>query len=40
MVQAGVGTLLFCRNDICQRLAAATLRWLPLESDPRWQLGT
>ncbi|EAA7245778.1 LysR family transcriptional regulator [Salmonella enterica subsp. salamae] len=38
MVQAGVGIAIL-PEPICQRLDKATLRWLPLESDLRWQLG-
>lgn len=38
MVQAGVG-LAILPEPICQRLDKTTLRWIPLESDLRWQLG-
>ncbi len=37
MVQAGVGIAIL-PVSICQRPDKATLRWLPLESDLRWQL--
>ena len=38
MVQAGVGVAIL-PEPICRRLDAKTLRWLPLESELRWQLG-
>lgn len=38
MVQAGVGVAIL-PEPICRRLDEKTLRWLPLESDLRWQLG-
>ena len=38
MVQAGVGIAIL-PEPICQRLDKQTLRWIPLESDLRWQLG-
>lgn len=38
MVQAGVGVAIL-PEPICQRLDKQTLRWIPLESDLRWQLG-
>lgn len=38
MVQAGVGIAIL-PEPICQRLDKQTLRWLPLQSDLRWQLG-
>lgn len=38
MVQAGVGVAIL-PEPICRRLDEKTLRWLPLESELRWQLG-
>lgn len=38
MVQAGVGVAIL-PEPICEKLDAKTLRWLPLESELRWQLG-
>ncbi|WLI75303.1 LysR family transcriptional regulator [Kosakonia sp. H02] len=38
MVQAGVGIAIL-PEPICQRLDERTLRWIPLQSDLRWQLG-
>jgi len=38
MVQAGVGIAIL-PQPICERLDKNTLRWIPLESDLRWQLG-
>lgn len=38
MVQAGVGIAIL-PQPVCERLDKNTLRWLPLESDLRWQLG-
>jgi DNA-binding transcriptional LysR family regulator len=38
MVQAGVGIAIL-PEPICQRLDKQTLRWLPLQSELRWQLG-
>ena len=38
MVQAGVGVAIL-PEPICRKLDEKTLRWLPLESELRWQLG-
>lgn len=38
MVQAGVGMAIL-PEPICRKLDEKTLRWLPLESELRWQLG-
>lgn len=38
MVEAGVGIAIL-PQPICERLDKNTLRWVPLESDLRWQLG-
>lgn len=38
MVQAGVGIAIL-PEPVCQRLDKETLRWLPLQSDLRWELG-
>lgn len=38
MVQAGVGIAIL-PEPVCQRLDKQTLRWLPLQSDLRWELG-
>jgi len=38
MVQAGVGIAIL-PEPVCQRLDKTTLRWLPLQSDLRWELG-
>ncbi|EHM51765.1 MAG: LysR family transcriptional regulator [Yokenella regensburgei] len=38
MVQAGVGVAIL-PQPICERLDKNTLRWIPLESDLRWELG-
>ncbi|EQB4817296.1 LysR substrate-binding domain-containing protein, partial [Citrobacter amalonaticus] len=38
MVQAGVGIAIL-PEPICERLDKNTLRWIPLESELRWQLG-
>lgn len=38
MVQAGVGVVIL-PEPICRKLDEKTLRWLPLESELRWQLG-
>ncbi|WP_342322606.1 LysR family transcriptional regulator [Kosakonia sp. BYX6] len=38
MVQAGVGIAIL-PEPICQRLDNRTLRWIPLQSELRWQLG-
>ncbi len=38
MVQAGVGIAIL-PEPICQRLDKKALRWIPLQSDLRWQLG-
>ena len=38
MVQAGVGVANL-PEPICERLDKNTLRWIPLESDLRWELG-
>ncbi|MFE4112345.1 LysR family transcriptional regulator [Kosakonia sp. YIM B13611] len=38
MVQAGVGIAIL-PEPVCQRLDKQTLRWLPLQSNLRWELG-
>ncbi|NUL38513.1 LysR family transcriptional regulator [Kosakonia sacchari] len=38
MVQAGVGIAIL-PEPVCQRLDKTTLRWIPLQSDLRWELG-
>lgn len=38
MVQAGVGIAIL-PEPVCERLDKNTLRWIPLESELRWQLG-
>jgi len=38
MVQAGVGIAIL-PEPVCQRLDKTTLRWLPLQSGLRWELG-
>jgi DNA-binding transcriptional LysR family regulator len=38
MVQAGVGIAIL-PEPICEKLDKQTLRWIPLESHLRWQLG-
>lgn len=38
MVQAGVGVAIL-PEPICRKLDEKTLRWLPVESELRWQLG-
>ena len=38
MVQAGVGVAIL-PEPICRKLDEKTLRWIPLESELRWQLG-
>lgn len=38
MVQAGVGIAIL-PEPVCQRLDKQNLRWIPLQSDLRWELG-